>query len=100
MDLIKIEKRVPGTLLLKFQDLHNFQNKIDIAIEYNQDFRMLPLELVAGMFQVDSTLQAYRNGLWTMPQEHKEKVFKFAKEKGLFYTGDGNEVTQPELLYS
>ena len=100
MDLIKIERRVPGTLLLKFQDLKNYANKIDIAIEFNQEFRMLPLELVAGMFQIPSTLNAFRNGLWTMPKEDKEKVFKFASEQGLYYTGDDAALEQPKILYS
>lgn len=100
MDLIKVERRVPGTLILKFQDLKNYANKIDIAIEYNQEFRMIPLELVAGMFQIPSTLNAFTNGLWTMPKEDKERVFKFASEQGLYYTGDDAALEQPKVLYS
>lgn len=100
MDLIKIEKRVPGTLILKFQDLKNYANKIDIAIEHNQEFRMIPLELVLGMFQIPSTLTAFKNGMWTMSNADKEKVFKLAVEQGLYYSGEDVSSEQPKVLYS
>ena len=99
MDLIKIERRVPGTLLLKFQDIRNYANKIDVAIEFNQEFKLIPLEVVAGMFQIPSTLTAFTNGLWTMSKEDKERVFKFASEQGLYYLGD-DAVEQPKVLFS
>jgi len=102
MDLIKIEKRVPGTLVLQFQDWQNYANKINIAIEHNQEFRLVPMNLVAGMFLLPHTLMAYKNGMFTMPQGDKEKVFKFAAEQGLYLTQDGGTAPekQPEVMYS
>ena len=60
MDLIKIERRVPGTLVLQFQDWQNFQNKINIAIEHNQEFRFVPMNLVLGMFLLHILLRPIR----------------------------------------
>jgi hypothetical protein len=100
MDLIKIEKRVPGTLLLKFQDSQHYGNYVNVVIEYNQEFRLVPVNLVVGMFQIPSTLNAFKNGLWTMPQKDKEKVFKLATEMGLLYSGGQEDIAQPKVLYS
>jgi hypothetical protein len=102
MDLIKIERRVPGTLVLQFQDWQNFQNKINIAIEHNQEFRFVPMNLVLGMFLLPHTLAAYKNGMFTMPQSDKEKVFAEAAKLGLYVGIDGGKTieAQPEVMYS
>lgn len=102
MDLIKVEKRVPGTLVLQFQDWQNYQNKLNIAIEYNQEFRLVPMNLVLGMFLLPHTLAAYRNGMFTMPQGDKEKVFAEAAKLGLYVNQDGGKTVepQPEVMYS
>lgn len=101
-DLIKIEKRVPGTLVLEFHDFQNYQNKLDITINYNQQFRLVPLNLVLGMFLIPTTLAAYRNGVFTMPQADKEKVFAAAAEQGLYLSADGGKAPekQPAVMYS
>jgi hypothetical protein len=102
MDLIKIERRVPGTLVLQFQDWQNYQNKLNIAIEHNQEFRLVPMNLVLGMFLLPHTLAAYRNGMFTMPQSDKEKVFAEAAKLGLYVGIDGGKTIepQPEIMYS
>lgn len=102
MDLIRIEKRVPGTLILQFQDWQNYQNKINIAIEHNQEFRLVPMNLVLGMFLLPNTLKSYKNGMFTMPQGDKEKVFAEAAKLGLYITEDGGKTPekQPEVMYS
>lgn len=101
-DLIRIEKRVPGTLVLQFQDWQNFQNKLNISIEHNQPFRLVPMNLVLGMFLLPHTLAAYRNGMFTMPQGDKEKVFAQAAELGLYFSEEGGKAPapQPEVMYS
>ena len=101
-NLIKIEKRVPGTVVLEFHDFQNFQNKLRIAIEHNQEFRLVPLNLVLGMFLIPTTLAAYRNGMFTMPQADKEKVFAAAAEQGLYLSQDGGKAPdkQPAVMYS
>ncbi len=101
-DLIKIEKRVPGTLVLEFHDFQNYQNKLRIAIEHNQEFRLVPLNLVLGMFLIPTTLAAYRNGMFTMPQNDKEKVFAAAAEQGLYLSQDGGKAPdkQPAVMFS
>jgi hypothetical protein len=101
-DLVKIEKRVPGTLILQFHDFQNYQNKLRIAIDYNQQFRLVPLNLVLGMFLIPETLMAYRNGMFTMPQSDKEKVFAAAAEQGLYLGEDGGKAPekQPGVMYS
>jgi hypothetical protein len=101
-NLIKIEKRVPGTLVLEFHDFQNYQNKLRIAIEHNQEFRLVPLNLVLGMFLIPMTLAAYRNGMFTMPQADKEKVFAAAAEQGLYLSQDGGKAPdkQPAVMYS
>jgi hypothetical protein len=101
-DLIRIEKRVPGTLILEFHDFQNFQNKIRITIAHNQSFRLVPLNLVLGMFLLPQTLGAFRSGMFTMPQKDKEKVFAAAVEKGLYLAEDGGNAPdkQPEVMYS
>jgi hypothetical protein len=101
-DLVKIEKRVPGTLILQFHDFQNYQNKLRIAIDYNQQFRLVPLNLVLGMFLIPETLMAYRNGMFTMPQSDKEKVFAAAAEQGLYLGEDGGKAPekQPAVMYS
>lgn len=101
-NLIKIEKRVPGTLVLEFHDFQNYQNKLRIAIEHNQEFRLVPLNLVLGMFLIPTTLGAYRNGMFTMPQADKEKVFAAAAEQGLYLGTDGDKAPekQPAVMYS
>ncbi len=101
-DLIRIEKRVPGTLVLQFQDWENFQNKLNITIEHNVKFRLVPLNLVLGMFLLPHTLAAYRNGIFTMPQGDKEKLFAKASELGLYVSDDGGKAPapQPEVMYS
>ena len=101
-NLIKIEKRVPGTLVLEFHDFQNYQNKLRIAIEHNQEFRLVPLNLVLGMFLIPTTLAAYRNGMFTMPQSDKEKVFAAAAEQGLYLSQDGGKAPdkQPAVMYS
>ena len=100
-DLIKIEKRVPGTLVLQFHDFQNYQNKLRIGIEHNQEFRLVPLNLVLGMFLIPTTLMAYRNGMFTMPQADKEKVFAAAAEQGLYLGTDGDKAPekQPAVMY-
>lgn len=102
MDLIKIERRVPGTLVLQFQDWQNYQNKLNIAIEHNQEFRLVPMNLVLGMFLLPHTLAAYRNGMFTMPQNDKEKIFAEAAKLGLYVNADGGKgvEAQPEVMYS
>lgn len=101
-NLIKIEKRVPGTLVLEFHDFQNYQNKLRVAIEHNQEFRLVPLNLVLGMFLIPMTLAAYRNGMFTMPQADKEKVFAAAAEQGLYLSQDGGKAPdkQPVVMYS
>lgn len=101
-DLIKIEKRVPGTLVLEFHDFQNYQNKLDVTISHNQEFRLVPINLVLGMFLIPSTLMAYKNGMFTMPQDHKEKVFAAAAEQGLYLSNDGGKVPekQPAIMFS
>jgi hypothetical protein len=101
-NLIKIEKRVPGTLVLEFHDFQNYQNKLRIAIEHNQDFRLVPINLVLGMFLIPSTLGAYQNGMFTMPQADKEKVFAAAVEQGLYLGMDGDKAPekQPAIMFS
>jgi hypothetical protein len=101
-DLIKIEKRVPGTLVLEFHDFQNFQNKLRITIEHNQEFRLVPMNLVLGMFLIPQTLGAYRSGMFTMPQKDKEKVFAAAAEQGLYLSQDGGGAPekQPEVMFS
>lgn len=101
-DLIKLEKRVPGTLVLEFHDFQNYQNKLDITINYNQQFRLVPLNLVLGMFLIPSTFAAYRNGVFTMPQADKERVFAAAAEQGLYLGTDGGKAPekQPAVMYS
>jgi hypothetical protein len=101
-NLVKIEKRVPGTLVLEFHDFQNYQNKLRIAIEHNQEFRLVPLNLVLGMFLIPTTLAAYRNGMFTMPQADKEKVFAAAAEQGLYLGTDGDKAPekQPAVMYS
>ena len=101
-NLIKIEKHVPGTLVLEFHDFQNYQNKLRIAIEHNQEFRLVPLNLVLGMFLIPTTLAAYRNGMFTMPQSDKEKVFAAAAEQGLYLSQDGGKAPdkQPAVMYS
>jgi hypothetical protein len=101
-NLIKIEKRVPGTLVLEFHDFQNSQNKLRIAIEHNQDFRLVPINLVLGMFLIPSTLGAYKSGMFTMPQADKEKVFAAAAEQGLYLSQDGEKVPekQPAIMFS
>jgi hypothetical protein len=101
-DLIKIEKRVPGTLVLEFHDFQNFQNKLRITIEHNQEFRLVPMNLVLGMFLIPQTLGAYRSGMFTMPQKDKEKVFAAAAEQGLYLSQDGGSAPdkQPEVMFS
>lgn len=101
-NLIKIEKRVPGTLVLEFHDFQNYQNKLRIAIEHNQEFRLVPLNLVLGMFLIPMTLAAYRNGMFTMPQTDKEKVFAAAAEQGLYLSQDGGKAPdkQPAVMFS
>ena len=100
-NLIKIEKRVPGTLVLEFHDFQNYQNKLRIAIDHNQEFRLVPLNLVLGMFLIPTTLMAYRNGMFTMPQADKEKVFAAAAEQGLYLGTDGDKAPekQPAVMY-
>lgn len=88
-NLIRIEKRVPGTLVLEFHDFQNYQNKLDITINHNEEFRLVPLNLILGMFLIPSTFAAYKNGMFTMSQEHKEKVFAAAVEQGLYLGIDG-----------
>jgi hypothetical protein len=101
-DLIRIEKRVPGTLVLEFHDFQNYQNKLEITINHNQEFRLVPMNLILGMFLIPSTFAAYRNGMFTMSQEHKEKVFAAAAEQGLYLGPDGGKAPekQPTVLYS
>lgn len=101
-DLIKIEKRVPGTLILEFHDYQNYQNKLDISIEYNQDFRLVPMNFAASMFLIPSTFAAYKNGMFTMTRADKEKLFKFGAEQGLYLGQDGAFAPekQPEVMYS
>jgi hypothetical protein len=101
-ELIKLEKRVPGTLLLEFHDYQNYQNKLDVAIEYNQDFRLVPMNFVVSMFLIPSTFAAYKNGMFTMTKGDKEKVFKFGAEQGLYLGQDGEAAPekQPEIMYS
>ena len=101
-NFIKIEKRVPGTLVIEFHDFQNYQNKLRIAIEHNQEFRLVPLNLVLGMFLIPTTLAAYRNGMFTMPQSDKEKVFAAAAEQGLYLSQDGGKAPdkQPAVMYS
>jgi hypothetical protein len=101
-DLVKIEKRVPGTLVLEFHDFQNYQNKLEITIEHNQQFRLVPLNLVLGMFLIPSTFGAYRNGMFTMPQADKEKVFAAAAEQGLYLSEDGGKAPekQPAIMFS
>jgi hypothetical protein len=101
-ELIKIEKRVPGTLVLQFHDFQNYQNKLRIAIDYNQEFRLVPMNLVLGMFLIPETLMAYKNGMFTMPQTDKEKVFAAAAEQGLYLGPDGGKAPekQPAIMFS
>lgn len=101
-DLIRIEKRVPGTLILEFHDFQNFQNRLRITILHNQQFALVPMNLVLGMFLIPQTLGAYRAGMFTMPQQHKEKVFAAAVENGLYLGQDGVNAPekQPEVMYS
>jgi hypothetical protein len=101
-NLIKIEKRVPGTLILEFHDFQNFQNKLRIVIEYNQTSRLVPLSLVLGMFLIPKTLSAYKQGMFTMPKADKEKVFAAAAEQGLYLSagGDAAPEKQPTVMYS
>lgn len=101
-ELIRIEKRVPGTLVLEFHDFQNFQNKLEVTINHNQEFRLVPLNLVLGMFLIPSTLAAYRNGMFTMPQDQKEKVFAAAAEQGLYLSQDGGKAPekQPAIMFS
>lgn len=101
-NLIKIEKRVPGTLILEFHDFQNYQNKLRVAIEHTQTFRLVPLNLVLGMFLIPKTLSAYRQGMFTMPQADKEKVFAAAAEQGLYLSegGDKTPEKQPVIMYS
>jgi hypothetical protein len=101
-DLIKIEKRVPGTLILEFQDWQNYANKLEITIEHNQPFRLIPMSLVLGMFLIPNTFAAYRNGMFTMSKSDKEKVFALAAEEGLYISNDGGKAPepQPEVMFS
>jgi len=101
-ELVKLEKRVPGTLILEFHDYQNYQNKLDVAIEYNQDFRLVPMNFVVSMFLIPSTMAAYKNGMFTMTKGDKEKVFKFGAEQGLYLGQDGEAAPekQPEIMYS
>jgi hypothetical protein len=101
-DLIKIEKRVPGTLVLQFHDFQNYQNKLRVAIDHNVEFRLVPMNLVLGMFLIPETLMAYKNGMFTMPQHDKEKVFAAAAEQGLYLGTDGGKAPekQPAIMFS
>jgi hypothetical protein len=101
-DLIKIEKRVPGTLILEFQDWQNYANKLAITIEHNQPFRLIPMNLMLGMFLIPGTLAAYRNGMFTMSKSDKEKVFALAAQEGLYISNDGGKTPepQPQVMFS
>jgi hypothetical protein len=101
-DLIRIEKRVPGTLILEFHDFQNYQNKLRVALEHNQPFRLIPMNLVLGMFLMPQTMKAYKGGMFTMSKADKEKVFAAAAEQGLYLGTDGVKAPekQPAIMYS
>jgi len=101
-ELIKLEKRVPGTLILEFHDFQNYQNKLRVALEHNQPFRLVPMNLVLGMFLMPQTMKAYKGGMFTMSQADKEKVFAAAVEQGLYLATDGVKAPekQPAIMYS
>jgi hypothetical protein len=100
--MIKVYKKVVGSLVLEFADYQNISRTQIFTIEAGQDFKPVPLGFILSMFYMPATMNAFKNGLWGLDQKDKEKVVARAEELGL-YIKDVNgfdELEQPELLYS
>lgn len=98
---IKIYKKVPGTLVMNFKDVENFQNELEFSIGPKQEFRRIPLRYAVTMFEVPKTLAGYKKGYWSFDEQDKEQVLEFAKSRGLYFEEDGDiDMAKQETTYS
>lgn len=101
---IRIQKLIPGTLVLEFQDAINYSAERRFVIPSGQEYINLNINLVVSMFQIPGTMALYKKGYFTFNKEDKEAVFKLARELSLYYGDDDSGINaqyeQPEVLYS
>lgn len=101
---IRIEKLIPGTLVLVFQNAIAYDAEKEFVIPAGRDYIVLDIDYVVSMFQIPGTLTLYRKGYFTFSKEDKEAVFKHARELSLYYDTDdsGNDglYEQPSILYT
>lgn len=101
---IRIQKIIPGTLVLEFQDATSYSLARTFVIPAGRDYINLNINLVVSMFQLPGTMALYKQGYFTFSKEDKEAVFKLAKELSLYYGdddgGEDSHYEQPKILYT
>ena len=100
--MIKVYKKVAGTLALNFKDYETMLNDQRILIRSNQEFTPVPMRFLLSMFFLPDTLKTYQIGWWSLDKAD-EKLFKErAAELGFYFQNEQGRdaLTQPELLYS
>lgn len=102
--MVRIQKLIPGTLVLGFQDITTYSEERTFSIPAGRDYIVLDLNLVVSMFQLPGTMALYKKGYFTFSKEDKELVFKRARELSLYYgnddSGEEAQYEQPSILYS
>ena len=102
--MIRIEKLVPETLVLSFQNAIAYDSEKEFIIPAGRNHIILDIDYVVSMFQIPGTLALYKKGYFTFNKEDKEAVFEHARKLSLYYgeddSGDAAEFEQPSVLYT
>ena len=100
--MLKVYKKVAGTLSIPFKDYETMLNEQKVVIRSTQEFAPVPMRFLLSMFFLPDTLKTYQIGWWSLDKAD-EKIFKErAAELGFYFQNEEgpDTLTQPKLLYS
>lgn len=100
---VTIQKLLPGTLVLEFSHVNDFQRKHQIVIDSHQEYIRIPLDVALSMFNINATYSAYKGGVFKFSDKDKELVFNSAAQIGLYYPESKEkdvEFEQPTTLFT